>query len=94
MGATSLPPCDEVGAGLAKLRKFIVPAGALAGGFGYFYGGLLAGALRDLAGVILRFLKWDMDGVVPHAMRGDGRYRPGAEELQVRRDQMEREPQE
>jgi methyl-accepting chemotaxis protein len=43
----------------------------VAGGFGYFYGGVLAGALRELAGVILRFLKWDMDGVVPHATRAD-----------------------
>ena len=33
--------------------------------------GTIAGALTDLQLVIRRFIKWDMDGEVPHAARAD-----------------------
>jgi hypothetical protein len=49
----------------------MILAGALGAGFGYVFGGTTAQALSDLNGVILRFIKWDMDGVVPHAARSD-----------------------
>ena len=55
---------------LAALLAMIV-AGALAAGFGYMFGGATAQALSDLNNVILRFTKWDMDGIVPHAARAD-----------------------
>ena len=55
---------------LAALLSMIV-AGALAAGFGYVLGGATAQALSDLNNVILRFTKWDMDGIVPHAARAD-----------------------
>ena len=55
---------------LAALLSMIV-AGALAAGFGYMFGGATAQALTDLNNVILRFTKWDMDGIVPHAARAD-----------------------
>jgi methyl-accepting chemotaxis protein len=48
-----------------------VLAGALGAGYGYSFGGSFAQSLSDLNGVILRFIKWDMDGVVPHAARSD-----------------------
>ncbi len=35
------------------------------------FGGAIARALLDLNNVILRFIKWDMDGTVPHAARVD-----------------------
>ncbi len=56
----------------------------------------LRGRVTDLEGVILRFIKWDMDGIVPHAARADevGEYRQGAEGLPDRRHPLEREPQE
>lgn len=40
-------------------------------GFGYMFGGTLGTALNDLTNVILRFIKWDMDGSVPHVARAD-----------------------
>ena len=49
---------------LAALLAAVL-SGMVTGGFGYVFGGALAGALRDLEGVILSFIKWDMDGVVP-----------------------------
>ena len=55
---------------LAALLSLIVAA-ALAAGMGYVFGGATAQALTDLNNVILRFIKWDMEGVVPHAARAD-----------------------
>ena len=55
---------------LAALLSLIV-AGALGAGIGYVFGGTTAQALSDLNNVILRFIKWDMEGVVPHAARAD-----------------------
>ena len=55
---------------LAALLSLIV-AGALAAGVGYVFGGTTAQSLTDLNNVILRFIKWDMEGVVPHAARAD-----------------------
>jgi len=49
----------------------MIIAAALAAGIGYMFGGIVAQALADLNGVILRFTKWDMDGIVPHAARPD-----------------------
>jgi HAMP domain-containing protein len=46
-------------------------AAALVGAVGYLFAGSLAHALSDLHGVIHRFIKWDMDGLVPHASRHD-----------------------
>ena len=46
-------------------------AGAGAAALGYAFGGTIAQALTDLNNVILRFIKWDMEGVVPHAARAD-----------------------
>ena len=43
----------------------------LAAVFGYAFGGAVAGGLSDLNNVILRFIKWDMDGAVPHVARKD-----------------------
>lgn len=56
--------------GPALLLALLI-AGGLGAGIGHFSGGLLAGALRDLNNVILRFTKWDMDGAVPHTARTD-----------------------
>lgn len=55
---------------LAALLSLIV-AGALGAGIGYVFGGTTAQALSHLNNVILRFIKWDMEGVVPHAARAD-----------------------
>ena len=55
---------------LAALLSMII-AGALGAAVGHVFGGKTAQALADLNGVILRFIKWDMDGVVPHAARSD-----------------------
>ena len=55
---------------LAALLSMII-AGALAAGFGYVFGGATAQALADLNNVILRFTKWDMEGIVPHVARAD-----------------------
>jgi methyl-accepting chemotaxis protein len=55
---------------LAALLSMVI-AGALAAGFGYVFGGAVAQALTDLNLVILRFIKWDMEGIVPHAARAD-----------------------
>ncbi len=55
---------------LAALLAMVI-AGSLAAGFGYMFGGAIARALLDLNNVILRFIKWDMDGTVPHAARVD-----------------------
>jgi hypothetical protein len=52
--------------GAAALLALII-TGGIAAGVGYFAGGALARTLTDLNNVILRFIKWDMDGVVPHA---------------------------
>ena len=81
------------GAAAAALLAMVI-AGALGAGIGYTLGGTFAQSLSDLAGVILRFVKWDMDGVVPYVARPDevGAIE-GAEVLPFRRDQMEREPQ-
>jgi methyl-accepting chemotaxis protein len=57
-------------AGAAALLALVVAVG-LGAAFGYFWGGGLSKALSDLSSVILRFTKWDMDGVVPHAARSD-----------------------
>ena len=43
----------------------------LAAIFGYSFGGAVAGGLSDLNNVILRFIKSDMDGAVPHVARKD-----------------------
>ena len=43
----------------------------VAGGIGYVLANNLAHALTDLQAVIDRFIKWDMDGLVPHAVRKD-----------------------
>ncbi|ODS01458.1 hypothetical protein AUC69_06880 [Methyloceanibacter superfactus] len=69
--------------GAAALLALIVGGRARAG-IGYFSGGALGKSLSDLNNVILRFIKWDMDGVVPHANRADeiGRHRQGAEAFQ------------
>jgi methyl-accepting chemotaxis protein len=58
-------------AAIQKTGPAILLALILAGGFGYFFGGALGRALGDLNNVILRFTKWDMDGVVPRATRSD-----------------------
>jgi methyl-accepting chemotaxis protein len=55
---------------LAALLAMIV-SGGIAAVFGYVFGGATAQALADLNNVILRFIKWDMDGVVPHVARAD-----------------------
>jgi methyl-accepting chemotaxis protein len=55
---------------LAALLAMTV-SGGIAAVFGYVFGGATAQALADLNNVILRFIKWDMDGVVPHAARAD-----------------------
>jgi methyl-accepting chemotaxis protein len=55
---------------LAALLAMLI-AGGIAAGFGYVFGGGIAQSLADLNGVILRFIKWDMEGVVPHAARSD-----------------------
>ena len=56
--------------GLAAILALIIAMG-LGAGYGYYSGGALTQALKDLNGVILRFTKWDMDGEVPHAKRSD-----------------------
>ena len=56
------------GAGAAALLAMVVSVG-LAAAYGYVWGGGISKALSDLNTVILRFTKWDMDGVVPHAAR-------------------------
>jgi len=56
--------------GAAVLLALIIACG-LGAGIGYLVGGTLTRALSDLNNVILRFTKWDMDGVVPHAKRSD-----------------------
>ena len=59
-----------VGTALDFLVAVIVSC-ALAAAFGYYFGGMIAGAISDLNNVILRFTKWDMDGIVPHGARKD-----------------------
>ena len=58
------------GSALAALIALII-AGGPGAGFGYMFGGTLGTALNDLTNVILRFIKWDMDGSVPHVARAD-----------------------
>jgi len=57
-------------AALAALLSLIV-ASALGAGVGYVFGGATAQALSDLNNVILRFIRWDMEGAVPHVARAD-----------------------
>jgi methyl-accepting chemotaxis protein len=55
---------------VAALLAMVI-AGALAARFGQMFGGALAQSLSELNSVILRFIKWDMEGMVPHAARAD-----------------------
>lgn len=55
---------------LAVLLSMLA-AGGTAAVIGYWFGGATAQALTDLCNVVLRFTKWDMEGVVPHAARAD-----------------------
>ena len=56
---------------LPALALSCLLSGALAAASGYAFGGVLGGGLTELRGVILRFMKWDMDGEVPHVARVD-----------------------
>ena len=58
------------GAGAAAFVAMVLAA-AMGAAIGYSLGGSVAQSLSDLSAVILRFVKWDMDGVVPHVSRTD-----------------------
>jgi hypothetical protein len=53
---------------LAVMLAVVLSAG-LAAALGYGFANSIARALNDLQLVIHRFIKWDMDGLVPHECR-------------------------
>src|SRR5512147_2468403 len=56
---------------LQALALSSLAAAAVAGGLGFVVGSGIGTGLSDLKGVILRFMKWDMDSEVPHTSRSD-----------------------
>jgi methyl-accepting chemotaxis protein len=56
---------------LPALALASLASAAVAGGLGFVFGSGIGTGLSDLRSVIVRFMKWDMDGEVPHTSRSD-----------------------
>jgi len=56
---------------LPALALASLASAAVAGSLGFVFGSGVGTGLSDLKSVIIRFMKWDMDGEVPHTNRPD-----------------------
>src|SRR4029078_1412398 len=54
---------------LPALALASLASAAVAGGLGFVFGSGIGTGLSDLRSVIVRFMKWDMDGELPHTRR-------------------------